>query len=154
MSTKVASTPLKFELASPESLAVCYPIHCAVQVVPWSKSTFTDCTTSPYECWLVISDDVILGYAILLIVLDEVTVMDIAIAPEYQGQGVGKQLLQHVLCHCRHQQHRVCFLEVRESNQAAIHVYTKAGFALLERRKNYYPIAGGREDALMMSLQL
>ncbi|NVK55144.1 MAG: ribosomal protein S18-alanine N-acetyltransferase [Alteromonadaceae bacterium] len=154
MSKNVTAIPLSFELASRESLAVCYPIHCAVQVVPWSEGTFTDCTTSPYECWLAEGNGQIVGYVILLIVLDEVTIMDIAIAPEFQGQGIGKQLLRHVLSHCRNQKHRVCFLEVRESNQAAIHVYTKAGFTLLERRKNYYPVAGGREDALMMSLML
>ena len=154
MSGTVTSDSLRFELANSESLAVCYPIHCAVQVVPWSENTFADCTSSPYECWLALSDNAVLGYAILLIVLDEVTIMDIAIAPEHQGQGVGKQLLQHVLSHCRKQQHRICFLEVRESNQAAIHVYTQAGFSVLERRKNYYPVPGGREDALIMSLTL
>jgi ribosomal-protein-alanine N-acetyltransferase len=50
-----------------------------------------------------------------------------------------------------------CFLEVRESNHAAIALYLREGFAPVARRAGYYPApggAGGREDALVMRRRL
>ena len=49
---------------------------------------------------------------------------------------------------------RRCLLEVRRSNKAARRLYQGSGFALDGVRKNYYPKAGGREDALLMSREL
>lgn len=110
--------------------------------------------TSPYQCWGVYQHNNLVGYAILLIVLDEVTLMDIAINPSVQGQGIGRYLLTEVLEQCRRQQLHSCFLEVRVSNQPAITLYQSLGFQLLETRKGYYPAQRGREDALMMSLAI
>ncbi|MCZ6831549.1 MAG: hypothetical protein O7F73_18545, partial [Gammaproteobacteria bacterium] len=47
-----------------------------------------------------------------------------------------------------------CLLEVRCSNGGAIALYRKHGFTEDGVRKNYYPTDGGREDALLMSLNL
>ena len=46
------------------------------------------------------------------------------------------------------------FLEVRESNPAAIQMYINHGFNEVGRRRHYYPTATGREDALVFGLQL
>lgn len=131
-----------------------YSIHSEAQYAPWSIATFLDCTTSPYECWVMINDGQVIGFAILLVVLDEVTLMDIAISADLRGQGAGKRLLDFVIKRCKQLKASCCFLEVRESNRAARRLYENHGFALLERRKGYYPSDDGREDALMMSLSI
>lgn len=130
-----------------------FAIHQSVQYQPWSKVVFEDCLTTPYQGWALFHNEQIVGYAILLIVLDEVTLMEIAISPALQGQGLGGYLLTDILRECQRQNMHSCFLEVRVSNQKAISLYQSLGFKLLESRKDYYPTANGREDALMMAKQ-
>ena len=138
-----------------EALAIAaHVIHCEAQYAPWSQATFVDCITSPYECWVLLYNRQVIGFAILLVVLDEVTLMDIAISEELRGQGAGKRMLDFVINRCKQLNASGCFLEVRESNLAAYTLYLNNGFKLLERRKGYYPTKDGREDALMMSLPL
>ncbi|MCP9479569.1 ribosomal-protein-alanine N-acetyltransferase, partial [Marisediminitalea aggregata] len=64
-----------------------HAIHTAVQYKPWSRKTFEDCLTQPYEGWMLKQDGSVTGFCILLYVLDEVTLMEIAVAPEQQGKG-------------------------------------------------------------------
>jgi ribosomal-protein-alanine N-acetyltransferase len=45
-------------------------------------------------------------------------------------------------------------LEVRLSNVAAIELYKKMGFKQIGQRKNYYPAAEGKEDAMVYSLDI
>ena len=68
--------------------------------------------------------------------------------------GFGGQMLNHLIDDARAQDARQMFLEVRESNTAAIHMYLNHGFNEVGRRRNYYPTATGREDALVFGLQL
>ena len=154
MRTELDLSQLKITQAD-EALAVtAHSIHCEAQYAPWSQATFLDCTTAPYECWVMLSDGQVIGFAILLVVLDEVTLMDIAISAELRGQGAGKRMLDFVINRCKQLNASNCFLEVRESNLAAHTLYLNRGFELLERRKGYYPTKDGREDALMMSLPI
>lgn len=134
-----------------EALALAaYAIHQEAQYAPWSEATFVDCISSPYECWVLLHDGQVVGFAILLVVLDEITLMDIAISAGLRGQGAGKHMLDFVIRRCEQLNGSNCFLEVRESNLVAKKLYLNSGFELLERRKGYYPLANGREDALMM----
>lgn len=80
--------------------------------------------------------------------------MDIGLAPSYRGQGLSYLLLEHFFAQCRAKAIEEVWLEVRVSNQGAIHLYQKNGFELIETRKNYYPCARGREDALIMKCLL
>ena len=52
-----------------------------------------------------------------------------------------------------HRAERV-FLEVRPSNTAAIALYDSAGFNEIGKRPNYYPGPRGREDAIVMAMEL
>ena len=127
-----------------------HAIHTTVQYKPWSRKTFEDCLTQPYEGWMLKQDRSVTGFCILLYVLDEVTLMEIAVAPEQQGKGLGNEMLAFVLSHCKAKGMHSCWLEVRASNVPAIHLYTKQGFEIVETRKGYYPTALGREDAIVM----
>lgn len=83
--------------------------------------------------------------------MGEVSLLNIAVAPSEQGKGYGKALLNHFLEQCESRQAESAWLEVRESNQAAVSLYLAEGFNEVDRRRDYYPTEQGREDAVIMS---
>jgi len=94
------------------------------------------------------------GYLSYTRVLDEATILDVAIHPDDQGQGLGRILLSGSLQQMLSLGVQRCLLEVRETNLAARALYAKLDFQLDGQRKNYYPAQNGRENALLMSRQL
>ena len=94
------------------------------------------------------------GFAITQIVLDEATLFNIAIDPAFQRQGLGRTLLEEVIQQLEQKDVFTLWLEVRASNAKAIALYESLGFNELSVRRNYYPAAQGREDAIMMALPL
>ena len=127
-----------------------HAIHVQAQFSPWKLSTFADCFTPPYYGLFALDENELVGYAIVLEVLDEATLMDIAVVQHCRGRGVGKALLQPVLDKAKARSMREVWLEVRESNLAAIHLYETHGFEHIELRKNYYPTENGKENAAIM----
>jgi len=77
-----------------------------------------------------------------------------AVEPTQQKQGIGKVLLDDVLVNSQQKKASTIFLEVRESNQRAIQLYQVAGFNEIGLRKNYYPTANGKENAVIMALMI
>lgn len=142
------------EVLDTSNIDAAYQIHCQVQPKPWSKPTFSDCLTPPYYALQVTLQDQFLGYALMLEVADEATLMDIAVAPAARRQGVGQRLLDSIIDACRQHRMQTLWLEVRASNRPAITLYQQAGFEQTEVRKGYYPAEEGREDALIMCLNL
>ncbi len=141
-------------LLTSDNLDAAYHIHCEAQPKPWSKATFSDCLTSPYYALSLADSKGVSGYAIVLEVADEATLMDIAVSTSSRGQGRGQRLLNDVIHHARAHQMQSLWLEVRAGNAAAIRLYEKNGFSHIETRKGYYPAAHGREDAYIMCLSL
>jgi ribosomal-protein-alanine N-acetyltransferase len=131
-----------------------FELHKQGQFSPWSRKIFEDCLTKPYFAFSLDQESKPLGYYIGMKVLDEVTLMDIVVSTAHQGNGFGKSLLQHFMDQCSQNNIQQIWLEVRESNAAAIHLYDTAGFILVEQRVNYYPSAKGKEDALIMCCYL
>jgi ribosomal-protein-alanine N-acetyltransferase len=131
-----------------------FDLHKQAQFSPWSRKIFEDCLTKPYFAYSLDQDNQPLGYYIGMTVLDEVTLMDLVVSATHQGKGLGKSLLQHFMEQCNQNNIQQIWLEVRESNAAAINLYDNAGFILVEQRVNYYPSAKGKEDALIMCCYL
>ncbi|MGL5737518.1 MAG: ribosomal protein S18-alanine N-acetyltransferase, partial [Plesiomonas shigelloides] len=77
-----------------------------------------------------------------------------AVDPLCQGQGFGRALLQALVERLEERGLVTLWLEVRESNTPARALYEAEGFNEVSRRKNYYPTADGREDAVIMALPL
>ncbi len=121
---------------------------------PWSRGNFSDSLNSGYSCWVMEEDKVIIGYAVLMMVLDEAHLLNISIAREQQGRGLGRDLLQHMMTLGRRHGGLNMFLEVRPSNLAAISLYSSIGFNEMAIRRNYYPAKHGREDAVLMGMAL
>ncbi len=123
---------------------------------PWTHGIFRDCLRAGYGygCWVLEQSDRIIGYGILSVAADEAHVLNVCVAPNAQGRGHGRRLVLRLLDLARwHRAERV-FLEVRPSNPRAIALYHDLGFNEIGRRPGYYPAANGREDALVMAIEL
>jgi ribosomal-protein-alanine N-acetyltransferase len=117
---------------------------------PWSLMNFTDSLASGYACWLAEIEGQAAGYWIMLMAVGEGEILNCCISPHWQGRGLGRQLLEHLLETARLHDMECLFLEVRPSNTAAVLLYQRLGFATIALRRAYYPADQGAEDALVM----
>jgi ribosomal-protein-alanine N-acetyltransferase len=118
---------------------------------PWSASILHDCLEAGHWGWVASSRGEIAAYTLVQQVLDEAHLLNVCTAPSWQGQGVGRGMLQWVMQQCQEREMTRMLLEVRASNAPALGLYRALGFAQDGLRKGYYPASGGREDAVLMS---
>lgn len=133
--------------------------------IPWSEEAFIESLSYEHAMFLVAMDyentdsestgsekGRTAGYIGMYKALNEGDITNIAVSPEYRGRGVGMALMKSLINLARQNNIDNLILEVRESNQAAIHLYEKIGFNRAGIRKNFYekPV----ENAIVMYLQL
>lgn len=135
-------------------LAEVAALEKSLYAFPWSIGNFRDSVNAGYDCWTVTHGEAVIGYAILMIALDEAHLLNVAIASEWQGQGIGSAFLDHMIGVARSASCQIVYLEVRPSNVAARHLYRRLGFQQIAIRPDYYPAVSGREDALFLGLAL
>lgn len=121
---------------------------------PWTPGNFTDSLNAGHSCWVYEFGSILVGYAVLMLAADEAHILNVAIAADWQRQGLGRRLMRHLIAVARDYHAAMMFLEVRPSNHAARHLYDELGFNEIATRKNYYPARVGREDAILMGLSL
>jgi ribosomal-protein-alanine N-acetyltransferase len=121
---------------------------------PWSLGNFRDSVGAGYDCWVVTHGETVIGYAVLMVALDEAHLLNFAVAGEWHNQGIGRGFLRHMVEVARVAGCQIVYLEVRPSNLAARHLYKTMGFQQIAIRPDYYPARGGREDALFLGLSL
>lgn len=129
-------------------------IENASQSHPWSGPVMARYLKHPDNIWILEKTGKAVGFAVVTQVVGEAELLDIVVHPDYQGQGLGHQLLEFVLELVRTGGCERIFLEVRRSNLGAIHLYEKMGFCQVGMRRDYYPTARGREDALLYCQEL
>ncbi|WP_411028078.1 ribosomal protein S18-alanine N-acetyltransferase [Shewanella sp. JNE9-1] len=134
-------------------------IEASAHSHPMSEGNLADCFGTLYRVYGLslageMSAETLIGFAIIQQILDEVTLLDICLAPEHQGYGYGKLLLSEVIEAAKTSGAVVVMLEVRESNLAARALYQKIGFTESGRRKGYYSADDGREDAILMDFTI
>ena len=137
-----------------EDIASVMEIEKSVYEFPWTGGIFNDCMQVGYSCWVFQEQDNVIAYGVMSVAALEAHILTIVVRPDKQGCGLGNMLLMHLLQIARRQRVETIFLEVRPSNDAAISLYEKTGFTTIGRRPNYYPARHGREDAIVMSLNL
>ena len=127
------------------------PIERASQPHPWSEKAFLAELDNPVSEIAVASDQEgnVVGFLVTWQVLDEVHLLNVAVAPEHRRRGIGRWLVRQVLERALDEKATWVSLEVRVSNAAAIALYDSLGFVLVGRRRNYY--TDNDEDALLLA---
>lgn len=120
--------------------------------VPWSRNSIKmDLMEAERTLYFVLEENQeIVGYGGAWIVLDEGQITNIAVKNKYRRSGNGAVLVRKLVRELFKKGMTEIFLEVRQSNTAALVLYRRFGFSVKGVRKNYYtdPI----EDAYIMSL--
>ena len=118
---------------------------------PWNDRIFSDCIRVGYHCWLALLERDLVGHAVISITAGECHMLNLSIAKRFQRRGFGSQFIDFLIEDARNGKAETILLEVRPSNTAAINCYNAAGFNEIGSRKDYYPAADGREDALLFA---
>jgi ribosomal-protein-alanine N-acetyltransferase len=119
--------------------------------IPWTKEQFISSVEVGHYSVVLESQEGVLGFAIYSPIVPESHLLNIAIAPNHQGHGLGRKLLQKVIMQNKILGVKSITLEVRVSNNSAISLYESEGFAKDAIRPNYYS-GDPKEDAVLMSL--
>ncbi|HQR80256.1 MAG TPA: ribosomal protein S18-alanine N-acetyltransferase, partial [Actinomycetota bacterium] len=114
----------------------------------WSAESFWGELARPDRYYVVAQGgDEVFGYGGLWLVPPDADVQTLAVSAAARGQGLGRQLLDHLVDEAKARGCRRLHLEVRADNAEAIRLYESAGFGLVRRRPRYYP---DFSDALVM----
>ena len=126
---------IEIRLFQPEDLAVIAAIQTASpEASQWN--------VAEYECRVALLDCAIAGFLVVRQTApDEREILNLAVDPRFRRRGIARELLRNAL----NESASVWFLEVRESNQAAIFLYKSLGFRVVGTRPGYYsnPVESG-----------
>lgn len=121
---------------------------------PWSEEIFRDCLRFGYSSWVIEIDQQLIGYGVMSLAVQECHILNVCVDPDYQGQGIGRRLLEQLLTIARSRKADTAFLEVRPTNVQALSLYLSEGFNEIGTRSSYYPTLFGREDAVILAKTL
>ena len=121
---------------------------------PWTAGIFKDCIKVGHQCRVAEVDGVVCGYLVSMAAMGEGHILNLCVAPQWRGRGIGRRLMDVFAGDAAECGVQTLFLEVRPSNIAAIALYKSIGFNEIGRRQGYYPAHEGREDAVVMALDL
>jgi len=128
------------------------------QASPWSRLSFEESLTKQHRCRVIDAIDArnkaskVIAYHVVCGILDELHILNVVAAPQFQGLGLGHMLMSDILSIAEEENLVKIFLEVRASNQVAQSLYLKWQFKQIAQRKKYYrPTSrdGIREDAFV-----
>ncbi|WP_422010100.1 ribosomal protein S18-alanine N-acetyltransferase [Roseateles sp.] len=124
--------------------------------MPWTHGNFVDSLAADYPAEVLRGPRAeLLGYWVAMPGVDELHLLNITVAPAWQGRGLAVLMLDRLGAECRRSGLTEIWLEVRTSNERAREVYRRYGFAEAGRRRAYYPMPQGqREDAILMNLSV
>jgi ribosomal-protein-alanine N-acetyltransferase len=147
---------LNYEPMQQSDLADVCALEQSVYPHPWTMANFEDSLSSHYEAWVLRDrDGELLGYFLLMAIVDEAHLLNVAVSAPMQRQGLGRFLLNQAAACARGLGMESVLLEVRPSNTRALDIYARYGFQQIGRRKGYYPAANQqREDAIVMRFEL
>ena len=154
MSAVFKAAPPRLAPMTAEALGRVLQIENDIYEFPWTHGNFRDSLAAGYSSWLYLQDNELVGYAVVMLALDEAHLLNLSIARSLQRRGHGSILLGEVSRAAREHGAKSMLLEVRPSNLAGRQLYAGAGFVQAGLRRAYYPAHGGREDALVLARAL
>ena len=117
---------------------------------PWSRQSVESELANENSVFIVaVEGEKVIGYIGMSVVIDEGYIFNVAVNADFRRKGVGTALINELVTYGK--KNNLCFitLEVRESNQAAISLYSDFGFIKVGERKNYY--SDPAENAILMT---
>lgn len=154
MNAILQTLPLAYRPMQEADLDAVVRIEAQAYPYPWTRGNFMDCLTSGYRCEVAELGGELVAYSVLTSGAGEGHILNCCVAPERQGRGLGRELMQRLMTSAKEYGIATLFLEVRPSNRRAIDLYERLGFEAIGLRRGYYPAAVGREDALVMRREL
>lgn len=129
-------------------MSAVHAIEQAAFTDPWSVRDLRECVASEVVFLVATSEGLVAGYVIAQDAADEGEILNLAVTPPRQRDGVGRALVERALTTLAGRGVRHVFLEVREGNAAARALYAALGFEEVGRRSRYYrrPV----EDAIVL----
>ena len=120
---------------------------------PWPREAFSEeIEQDEVGAGIVAEEDgIIVGYLTGLAVVDEFHLHNIAVHPDYRGQGIGRSLIEALEALCERKEYKRVILEVRKDNESARRLYLSRGFEAVGIRKDYY---GPGQDAHLYTKQI
>jgi [ribosomal protein S18]-alanine N-acetyltransferase len=127
----------------------------AVYPFPWTRGNFIDSLAAGHVTELLRDGEgALAAYSVSLPGADEMHLLNLTVAPAWRRRGLARLLLDALVARCRAERRGRLWLEVRLSNARAQAVYARYGFVAVGERRGYYPAARGREDAVVMRLDI
>jgi ribosomal-protein-alanine N-acetyltransferase len=145
---------VKFRAMVPTDVAAVGLLERAAYAFPWTEGIFRDCLRVGYLCRVAEMEGEVVAYGIVAMGAGEAHILNLCVRGDMRGRGVGRQMLRLLLERARQAGMADVFLEVRPSNLLAISLYQSVGFVQVGLRKGYYQAENGREDALVLKLDL
>ncbi|STO09295.1 MULTISPECIES: ribosomal protein S18-alanine N-acetyltransferase [Exiguobacterium] len=117
--------------------------------IPWTKDAFMNEMLRNEQAiyFVAVHERRVIGFVGVWQIVDEGHITNIAVLPEYRGQGIGNRLLTELVAFARSKSLDALTLEVRVSNIGAQKLYEQFGFECAGRRKRYYQ--DNNEDAFI-----
>lgn len=144
---------MKYELRELSSVDIPFvaEIEKACFSTPWSENTLSSELKNPLNKFFgAFSGNDLIGYIGFQTVADETSVFNVAVAPDFRRNGIGKALVGKMIGEAEKSGVNAIFLEVRASNLPAINLYESEGFVFFGLRKNYYD--DPKENAFILRL--
>ncbi len=121
--------------------------------LPWTRQSYEDLAPlDTIRIWVAKQEGAVVGYMLYQFWGEELELHSIAVKPELRGQGIGAELVEHMLVQAAGIGVQRIYLLVRPSNAAALTLYRRYGFELVGVRHKYY--SDNNENALIMCRQL
>jgi len=143
-----------FEPMRPEDIDAVLAVEQGAYPFPWTRANFADSLVAGYSAWICRIEGELIGYAVMMLVLDEAHLLNITVATGWQRHGYGMLIMHHLFTIARMHGAKRMFLEVRPTNAPGQGLYKQLGFETIGRRRGYYPAGAVREDAVVMALTL
>lgn len=150
----VLKPQLEYRPMRVEDIDAVMAVERTIYPFPWTAGNFVDSLASGYSAWICLWDGAMVGYAVMMLIVDEAHLLNVSIAADRQRAGLGSELLEFLFATAKAAGAVRMLLEVRPSNVSGRALYRRYGFAEIGRRRGYYPAHGGREDAIVMEHRL
>ncbi|MFP3324163.1 ribosomal protein S18-alanine N-acetyltransferase [Planococcus sp. SIMBA_160] len=144
------TAPLKFRKMTIRDVDVVYEIEKNSFTLAWTKEAFEQEMLKNEFAYYVLAEteEGVIGYCGMWLVMDEAHITNIAISPQQHGNKFGEALMKEAMDQAKARGAKLMTLEARVSNIAALNLYKKLGFQNGGIRKGYY--TDNQEDAIVM----